>query len=164
MVKTWLSRILVSLSVSGLVLAAPALGEELLVNGDFEIGTPQDDKPDAFVCKAWRRLLWKETLPNSWLTNGKLDRPVGNDNQALEYRWGATSVCQYFSATAGQTYQFSVGYLNPGRPDSRWQPRIQVEWRAADSTIIGQLVTVAEADYATAPPWRRRIRPMGESC
>ncbi len=151
MVKTWLSCILVSLSASGLVLAAPALGEELLVNGDFEIGTPQDDKPDRFVCKAWRRLLWKETLPNSWLTNGKLDRPVGNDNQALEYRWGATSICQYFSATAGETYQFSVGYLNPGRPSSRWQPRIQVEWRAADNAIIGELVTVVEADYSTAP-------------
>jgi len=150
MVKTWLSCILVSLSVSGLVLAAPALGKELLVNGDFEIGTPEDDKSDTFVCKAWRRLLWKETLPNSWLTNGKLDRPVGNDNQALEYRWGATSVCQYFSATVGETYQFSVGYLNPGRPDSRWQPRIQVEWRADDDTIIGQVVTVAEADYTTA--------------
>ena len=108
MVKTWLSCILVSLSVSGLVLAAPALGEELLVNGDFEIGTPEEDKPDSFACNAWRRLLWKETLPNSWLTNGKLDRPVGNDNQALEYRWGATSVCQYFSATALPLIAFHV--------------------------------------------------------
>ena len=135
MVRTWLSCILVSLSVSGLVLAAPASGEELLVNGDFESGTPEDDKPDTFVCNAWRRLLWKETLPNPWLTNGKFDRRVGNANQALEYRWGATSVCQYFSATAGETYQFSVGYLNPGRPDSRWQPRIQVPemtvWQAS---------------------------------
>jgi sialate O-acetylesterase len=151
MVRTWLSCILVFLSASGLVLSAPALGEELLVNGDFEIGTPQDDKSDTFVCHAWRRLLWKETLPNSWLTDGKLDRPVGVDNQALEFRWGATSVCQYFSATTGETYQFSVRYLNPGRPDSRWQPRIQVEWMAAENTAIGRLVTVAEADYATAP-------------
>ena len=154
MLRTWPPCILVALSVSGLVLAAPALGEELLVNGDFEIGTPEDDKPETFVCNAWRRLLWRETLPNSWLTNGERDRPVGNHNQALEYRWGATSICQYFSATARETYQFSVGYLNPGRPDSRWQPRIQVEWRAADDTIIGQLVTVAEADYATAPAKR----------
>jgi sialate O-acetylesterase len=149
--KTWLFCCLASLCAGGLVIAAPALGKELLVNGDFEIGTPQDDKSATFVCKAWRRLLWKETLPNSWLTSGKLDRPVGNDNQALEYRWGATSVCQYFIATAEETYQFSVGYLNPGRPDSRWQPRIQVEWRAADNTVIGQPVTVAEADYTTAP-------------
>jgi len=149
--KTWLSCLLASLCVGGLVIAAPALGKELLVNSDFEIGTPQDDKSDTFVCKAWRRLLWKETLPNSWLTSGKLDRPVGNDNQALEYRWGATSVCQYFRATARETYRFSVGYLNPGRPDSRWQPRIQVEWRTADNSVIGQLLTVAEADYATAP-------------
>ena len=81
-----------------------------------------------------------------WLTNGQRDRPVGDDNQALEFRWGATSACQYFSDTAGETYQFSVGYLNPGRPDSRWQPRIQVQWMAADNTIIGQLVTVADAD------------------
>jgi hypothetical protein len=69
--------------VSGLVLEAPALGEELLVNGDFEIGTPEDDKPVTFVCNAWRRLLWQESLPNSWLTDGKLDRSVGNNNQAV---------------------------------------------------------------------------------
>ena len=151
MAKTWLPCLLVALFVSGPV---PASGEELLINGDFEIGEPEDDKSASFVCKGWRRLLWKEDMWNSWLTNGERDRQVGNDNQALEYRWGATSVCQYFSASAGETYQFSVGYLNPGRPDSRWQPRIQVQWRAADNTIIGQLVTVAEADYATAPAKR----------
>jgi len=124
---------------------------QLLVNGDFEVGTPEDDKPASFVCKGWRRLLWKESEPNSWLTSGARDWQVGKDNQALEYRWGATSICQFFSARSGETYQFSVEYLNPGRPDSRWQPRIQVEWRDANDKAIGSVMTVAEADYTTAP-------------
>ena len=65
---------LVSLSISGLV---SAFGEELLVNGDFEIGAPEDDKSASFVCKAWRRRLWKESEPNSWLTNGGRDWQIG---------------------------------------------------------------------------------------
>ncbi len=124
---------------------------ELLVNGDFEIGTPEYDKPASFVCKGWRRLLWKESEFNSWLTCGKRDWQVGKGNQALEYRWGATSICQFFSARSGETYQFSIDYLNPGSHDSRWQPRIQVEWLDAHDKAIGPVSTVAEADYATAP-------------
>jgi len=84
----------------------------------------------------------EDGVARTWLTDGKLDRPVGVDNQALEYRWDATSVCQYFSATAGEIYQFSVGYLNPGRPDSRWQPRIQVQWRASGEIVRRQSKTV----------------------
>jgi len=34
-----------SFSVAG---DMPASGEELLVNGDFEVGTPKDDKRDPF--------------------------------------------------------------------------------------------------------------------
>jgi len=138
----------VSLSASGFI---PAIGGELLINGDFEIGTSEDDKPASFVCKGWRRLLWKESEPNSWLTCGERDWQAGKDNQALEYRWGATSICQFFSAKPGETYQFSVQYLNPGSPDSRWQPRIQVEWLDGRDQAIGPVVTVIEADYATAP-------------
>ncbi len=144
---TCLCFVLVSLSADGNI---PAGGEESLVNGDFEIGTPEDDKPDSFACKGWRRLLWKETEPNSWVTCGERDWQVGTDNQALEYRWGATSICQFFSAKAGETYQFSVEYLNSGSPDSRWQPRIQVQWRDANDEAIGHVMTVSEADYATA--------------
>lgn len=66
--------VLVFLSAVGNTLAGD---EELLVNGDFGIGTPEDDKPDSFVCKGWRRLLWKETEPNSWLTCGERDWQVG---------------------------------------------------------------------------------------
>jgi hypothetical protein len=75
----------------------------LLVNGDLEIGIPENDKPASFVCKGWRRLLWKESEPNSWLTCGKRDWQVGKGNQALEYRWGDTSICQFFSARSGET-------------------------------------------------------------
>lgn len=124
---------------------------ELLINGDFEVGTPAEDKSASFVCKGWRRLLWKENEPNSWLTNGVRDWQIGKGNQALEYRWGATSIYQHFSVLAGENYQFSVDYLNPGRPDSRWQPRIQVEWLDAADNVIGQVMTMVEADYATAP-------------
>lgn len=151
MIKTWLSCIVVSLLLSGWVVGAPALGAELLVNGDFEIGTPEDDKPESFAAYGWRRLLWKEGLPNAWLTSGAFDRVVGRGNQAAEYRWGSASICQYFSAKAGETYAFSADYFNPGRSDSRWQPRIQVEWRDADDALIGQVMTVVEADYSTAP-------------
>ncbi len=144
----WFCCVLAPLFSSGVV---SAIGGELLINGDFEIGTPEDDKPASFVCKGWRRLLWKESEPNSWLTCGERDWQVGNGNQALEYRWGATSICQFFSARSGETYQFSIDYLNPGSHDSRWQPRIQVEWLDAHDKAIGPVSTVAEADYATAP-------------
>lgn len=58
----------------------PVFGAELLNNGDFEIGKPEDDKPPSFNCKAWRRQLWRETAFNSWLTDGVHDwqRAMGN--------------------------------------------------------------------------------------
>lgn len=125
--------------------------EELLVNGDFEIGTPTDDKAGSFNCRGWRRYLWREDACNSWLTDDARDWQIGKANQSLEYRWGATSVCQYFSASPNEEYRFSVDFLNPGVPDTRWQPRIQVEWYDSTGNVIGQVVTVAEADYAMSP-------------
>jgi len=127
------------------------LGTELLINGDFEIGTPEKDKAASFVCKGWRRHLWKENALNSWLTDGTLDPKIGADNQALEFRWGATSIYQVFSAVAGEAYQFSVDYFNPGTPESRWQPRIQVQWMNAAHQPLGPPETIAEADNSTAP-------------
>ena len=134
-----------------LFLQPTANGAELLINGDFSLGAPQDDKPSTFEAKGWRRLLWEPTAWNSWLTDGTRDHSVGKGNQALEFRWGATSICQYFSAKAGETYTFSVDVLNPSNPDNRWQPRIQVEWLNVSGKTIGDPVTVAEAENATSP-------------
>ena len=134
-----------------LLTAGNSFGKELLINGDFEIGIAEDDKAPSFSCKGWRRELWKEEVLNSWLTDGKLDWPVGSDNKALEYRWGATSIYQYFSAKAAEKYLFSVDYLIPGSNESRWQPRIEVQWFNSDNKQIGTTVTVAETDNTTAP-------------
>jgi sialate O-acetylesterase len=127
-----------------------AHSEELLVNGDFEIGAPEDDKSASFNCNAWRRLLWREDATNSWLTDNVRDWQIGDENQSLEFRWGATSICQYFSSAGGESYKFSVDYFNPGDPDTRWQPRIQVEWYDEEDKLIGQLTTVAEVVYTAS--------------
>ena len=126
-------------------------GAELLTNGDFEVGRPESDKSASFNCKGWRRQLWRETAFNSWLTDGARDRQVGAGNKALEFRWGATSVYQYFSAAAGESYSFAVDCFNPGSTANRWQPRIQVAWHNAAGKQIGGIATIVEADNTTAP-------------
>lgn len=132
-------------------------GDERLINGDFEIGVPQDDEAASFDARGWRRLLWKPHELNSWLTDGERDWQVGKGNQAAEFRWGATSICQLFSAAAGKQYQFGVDALNPADQESRWQPQIQVEWFNATGEHIGDAATVAAADNATSPrqTWHR---------
>jgi sialate O-acetylesterase len=146
------SKIL-SFLVSAIALSAatPAAGDELLVNGNFEKGVPEENV-SAFVSEGWRRLLWKPDLIKSWLTDSKHDPAVGKDNNALKFLWDGTSICQYFSAEAGQPYAFSLSTYNPGMPDSRWQPRIQVQWFDADNKPVGGIVTVAETDNASSPP------------
>ncbi len=131
--------------------SALSAAEELLINRDFAVGSPTDDKPPVFQCKGWRRLLWNPKTPSSWLTDGTRDRQIGEGNQALEFRWGATSICQYFSATEEQEYDFSVEHLNGGNQESRWNPRIQVEWYDAAGQRIGDVTTVVEGDITTAP-------------
>ena len=128
---------LLSIMVSGWAMA-----DELLMNGDFQIGVPEDDKPASFECKWWRRELWADDAWNSWLTDDTFDWQVGAGNQALQYRWGATSIYQHFSAAPGESYTFSVDFYNAGDADNRWQPRIQVEWFDASDTRIGSTITV----------------------
>jgi len=140
-------RIILSLM---LFIAGSSFGKELLINGGFETGIAEDDKAPSFNCKGWRRELWKEEALNSWLTDGKLDWPVGSDNKAIEYRWGATSIYQYFSARDAEKYLFSVDYLIPGSNESRWQPRIEVQWFDSNNKQIGSTVTIAETDNTTA--------------
>lgn len=138
-----------------LYLAATLLccsyGDELLLNGDFQIGVPEDDKPASFESKWWRRELWADDALNCWLTDGTLDWKIGAGNQALQFRWGACSIVQPFRAAPGSNYVFSIDFFNAGTTDNRWQPRIQVEWFDATDTRIGGTVTVAEADIPNDP-------------
>ncbi len=132
-------------------LAAPggAFATELLVNGDFEIGTAQDYKASSFAAKGWRRQLWRAGEWNAWLTDGSRTRQVGKGNKALRYRWGACHVYQVFSAAAGKQYNFAVDYYLASR-ECRWQARIQVEWINASDKPIGGIATVAEVINAKA--------------
>ena len=148
--KQWIKITFASLLLTT-ILTCPSHGEELLINRDFEIGTPEMDKPPVFNCKGWRRELWAENEYNAWLTDGSLDREIGKNNQALQFRWGATSIYQYFSALPGENYSFSVAFYNAGTADNRWQPRIQAEWFDASGRRISETVTVAEANNAAAP-------------
>jgi len=147
MKKTFWSSLL---TVSALLSAASAFGDELLINGDFEKGDFTNQKTTAFACPGWRRLSWKPDLINSWLTDSQHDWEIGTGNHALKFLWDGTSICQYFSAAAGQSYACSVKASHNGQPDSRWQPRIQVQWYAADDKPIGVVVTVAQADNTEA--------------
>ena len=133
------------LAASALCVAPRASGDELLINGDFEQGVSSDQKTTAFSCPGWRRLSWKPELINSWLTDTKHDWEIGVENHALKYLWDGTSVCQYFSAAAGQPYIFTASALHNGPPDTRWLPRIQVQWYSANYTPIGEAVTVVQA-------------------
>jgi len=138
-------------------ISSPAEGAELLVNGGFEKGIVTKDKSPSFACEGWRRLLFKPTEWNSWLTDGQQDPAIGKDNQAAEFRWGATFIAQDFSAKGGLPYAVSVDAMNPGATESRWQPCIQVQWFDANHKPVGAVVTVAETDNAAAPPkqWNR---------
>lgn len=135
---------------------------ELLENGDFEKGVPTADKPQTFNCRYWQRELFKEDARNSWLTNGELDWQVGKDNQALQYRWGATTVHQPFTALGGKKYDLSVDFLNPGTPANRWNPRIRVKWFGTDGKALGQSVTVVEAELDEHPV-KEWVRIAGEA-
>ena len=129
-----------------LFIGSNVCAEELLVNGDFEIGTPTRDRPSSFNCKYWRRIIEKENEFNSWLTNDSPSRSnIGAKNKVLNFRWQGTSVFQYFNSVAGEEYTFSVDYYIPG-PECRWQPRIQVEWYNALGESVGDIITIAEVD------------------
>lgn len=132
--------------ISALFINDNVSADELLINGDFEIGTPARDRSSSFDCKYWRRIIEKENEFNSWLTNGDLARnQIGANNKALNFRWQATSVFQYFTAVADEEYTFFVDYFIPTN-ECRWQPRIQVEWFNSSDVLIANIITVAEAD------------------
>lgn len=82
-------------------VASPAIGGELLVNGNFESGVPEENG-SSFVCQGWRRVLWKPDLIKSWLADSKHGPTLAKDNKALKFLWDGSSICQYFSAEAGQ--------------------------------------------------------------
>ncbi len=159
-INLYLVIICALLSVAGNVFA-----KELLVNGDFEIGTPQDDKASSFAARGWRRQLWREGEYNAWLTDGNRDRQLGKENQALQYRWGACNIYQVFSAVEENDYNFSADFH--GSSKSCWQARIQVEWFNASDKPIGAIRTVAESDNSNleSAEWRKisgtAIAPAG---
>ncbi len=130
---------------------------ERLINGDFEIGIPTIDKSPSFNCKGWRRKMWREGNFNSWLTDAKLDPRIGSANQALQFRWGATTIHQFFSARAQSDYQFGVDTLNTGDIKSAWNPRISVQWYNSEHLPIGNPVVIDEADVTKSPikTWHR---------
>ena len=146
--------------ISSLVFINPELSaqsSERLINGDFEIGIPTIDKSPSFNCKGWRRQIWREGNFNSWLTDAKLDPRIGRDNQALQFRWGATTIHQFFSARARSNYKFGVDTLNTGDIKSAWNPRISVQWFSSDYQAIGNPVVIDEADVTKSPikTWHR---------
>ena len=148
------------LLISSLVftnLELSAQSSERLINGDFEIGIPTLDKSPSFNCKGWRRQIWREGNFNSWLTDAKLDPRIGRDNQALQFRWGATTIHQFFSARAQSNYKFGVDTLNAGDTKSAWDPRISVQWFNSDHQAIGNPVMIDEADVTKSPikTWHR---------
>ena len=106
---------------------ASVYGAELLRNGDFEIGKPEERQPKRFVAQAWRRQLWKPEIIKTWLTSDLYAPQVGKNNQAIIFTWDAATVYQDFSAAPNQEYAFRVSYMNAGN-DSGWEPRIRVEW------------------------------------
>jgi sialate O-acetylesterase len=132
-------------------LELSAQSSERLINGDFEIGIPTIDKSPSFNCKGWRRQLWREGSFNSWLTDAKLDPRIGKDNQALRFRWGATTIYQFFSARAQGNYQFGVDTLNTGDIKSAWDPRISVQWFNSNHQAIGNPIVIDEADVTKSP-------------
>ncbi len=133
-----------------LTISVPSPLQELLLNGDLEIGVPTDDKAPTFECKWWRRQLSSDTAWNAWLTDDTYHTEVGTTNQAFLYSWGVAYTFQYFGALAGEDYSFSVENYNGGDTNNRWQARIQVEWYDATDTLIGIVVTIAEENNFTS--------------
>ena len=131
-----------------LTITMPPTTQELLFNGDLQIGVPTKDKADSFTCKWWRRKLASETAWNVWLTD---QWPVGAENQAFQYSWGTAFTYQYFSALAGESYDFSCENLNSGDTRNRWNAQIRVEWYDANDTRIGSAETIAQEDNLTSP-------------
>ena len=138
-------------------LEPSAQSSERLINGDFEIGIPTIDKSPSFNCKGWRRQIWREGNFNSWLTDTKLDPRIGKDNQALQFRWGSTTIHQFFSARPQSNYKFGVDTLNTGDTESAWNPRISVQWFNSDYQAIDTPVVIDEADVTKSPikTWHR---------
>ena len=119
-----------------LTIAVPSATQELLSNGDLQLGTPTEDKSDSFTCKWWRRQLYSETAWNAWLTDNSYHWPIGADNQAFQYSWSSAFTFQYFSALEGENYAFSIENFNSGDSNNRWNAQIQVEWYDASDTLI----------------------------
>jgi hypothetical protein len=122
----------------------------LLQNSDFETGTPTADRSTTFNASPW---VWynHNGNNNAWLTDDTFDPIVGTDNQALEFRWGLTTIYQDFAAIADRTYLLSVDALNPGDASNGLTATLRVEWYDASSAIIGSTILIDESNNSTDP-------------
>ena len=130
--------------------AAPSGGSELLVNGDFEIGTPTADLSALFDASPWQRYIINGNN-NSWVTDDTFDPVVGAGNQCVELRWGATYLYQSFAAIEGEDYTISCESLQLSG-NQRHVPTLQVEWYDSSNGLIGAPIdvdSVAAADTGT---------------
>ncbi len=119
-------------------IAAPPAN--LLLNGDFETGTPTSGGTATFDAPPWQRYVNLENY-NSWLTDDTFDPIIGTDNQALEFRWGVTTIYQDFTAIADRNYLFSCDSLQSSG-NTKHIPTMQVEWYDAASTVIGSTINL----------------------
>ncbi len=129
-------------------IAAPSAN--ILLNGDFETGTPTADRSATFDAPPWK---WfnLNTNNNSWLTDASFDPIIGSGNQALEFCWGGTYIYQDFPAMVGRTYLLSVDALNSGNATNGLAAQLQVEWYDATSTMIGSRILLDAANNSTDP-------------
>lgn len=126
------------------VTATTAPSANILINGDFEIGTPTDDRSPTFDCDPW---VWFNLNDNNnaWLTDSVRDPIIGPDNQALEFRWGGTYIYQDFPVLADRDYRFECDSLQVSG-NTKHVPTIQVEWYDASTNIIGSTIDVVSID------------------
>jgi hypothetical protein len=122
----------------------------ILINAGFETGTPTADKSSTFDASPWQRYVNGANY-NSWLTDDTFDPIIGDDNQALEFRWGVTFIYQDFTAIADRTYLFSVDVLNPGTTTNALTAQLTAEWYGASSNLLGTTILLDETDNATDP-------------
>ncbi len=121
----------------------------ILLNGDFEIGTPTSGGTSTFDAPPWKRVTLYSV--NSWLTDGFFDSAIEIDNQAIEMSWSGTSVYQDFTVLPDRSYLFRVDVLNPTDANNQWVPQLQAEWYDAAMNQIGSALVLDQADNAADP-------------
>jgi len=134
-----------------LVMPSAAATENLLRNGDFNLGKVEERASQSFFVPGWRRTLFKPTTLKLWMTHGKYDARIGKENQALIFSWDATSSYQNFSAAPGSEYLLKCDTMVIDGKTARWEARIRVAWYDEHRKQIGKTVVVARLKKKEAP-------------